>query len=403
MEYEKKISTIPFQEFYVNSCNTPYVKKRGSHCGFTLSDSQLSTLKNEQILVYYPIISEYSVKAGSFGILPESEGTKIKDLAELTKHFDESPNTIKKTYIENEEFRTYLLAIPLKKKFNVYLGKQKKYSVSFTENIAYMGKDGIVFRKIKIIEEFNLPPAKNIREALKDQKKTKKIQSNSSTENKVNVAKGAINNSKNNQSNKPQDEKYTFVDCTGISHKDVFYLFEKSKAIKELQIIKSSNNHVTRKHTVEERKVNLVAYSPKEKKFSCIPVVVHYCSKCKMYFDFYESFVKQLKANKIDVSRFLVAFKNDMNEPFEFEMGNLRNNSRLNLFGYRAGASGQSSAERQRLITRLIQGNYMSPSEIKSHLSFLIRFHSENPNMSHALNDWDDDIYFINKHLMKKL
>lgn len=63
----------------------------------------------------------------------------------------------------------------------------------------------------------------------------------------------------------------------------------------DLQLIKGSNNHCSKNHTVRCKAIEIIFYDHKQHCFNTYTIAVQYCEKCKRYFDFYNSFTSQLK------------------------------------------------------------------------------------------------------------
>lgn len=167
----------------------------------------------------------------------------------------------------------------------------------------------------------------------------------------------------------------------------------------KIQLIGSSNNHATRHHPVEDVVVKLAYKAPKSKSFDVVSISMHYCSQCKKYFDIKQSFLQQIEKAHLDIHNFAVSFESESGLPIEFKQMNLKEYSKLKLFGYSVGANGLNTSSRHDLINFLLDKHLMTASEIKSHLQFNIRYIGNKPNMENAVGDWKNDINYVNDYI----
>lgn len=125
-------------------------------------------------------------------------------------------------------------------------------------------------------------------------------------------------------------------------------------------------------------------------------VKLHYCSKCKQYFDFSNSFYNQLSNLKMSRNDVYAILINDKNKEIHHESTNLKLNeeSRLKILGY---SSKLSTRFRQKMLKDFAFHNLLSISEMKSILEFLIRFVGSQDRMSKSRDIWEDDIKFLNR------
>jgi hypothetical protein len=199
-----------------------------------------------------------------------------------------------------------------------------------------------------------------------------------------------------------KNSKIPAYDYTKKEVNNALILFDNTDAIKSVQLIKSSNNHISKRHKCEDKVAHVVVYEKEKKVFYCVKMSIHYCESCNQYFDFYESFAAQLKKHGFDLHMAVLNYYDENNRPIEFKDFELKEYSKLNLFGYRAGKHGLSTGQREKLLSTLIKGKYMTASEIKAHLSFLIRFQGDKAGLENAKRDWENDIQFVNKLIAKK-
>lgn len=167
----------------------------------------------------------------------------------------------------------------------------------------------------------------------------------------------------------------------------------------KIQLIGSSNNHATRIHPVEDVAVKLAYKNPNSKTFDIVSVPMHYCSKCKKHFDMKKSFLQTLEHYHLDINYFAASFENESGQPIVFKQMDLRQFSKLKLYGYSVGANGLSTSARHGLLDFILQNHLMTASEIKSHLQFNIRYVGSKPNMENAVGDWENDIDYVNEYI----
>lgn len=194
--------------------------------------------------------------------------------------------------------------------------------------------------------------------------------------------------------------EFRSIEKSNLKTSDVFLMFEDKKNIRQIQLIKNSYNHVTQRHRIDDRIINVIYYIPDEKKFSAFKILFHYCESCNMYFDFYDSFIAQIEKYKIRMCDIITSCLDDHYEKIKVDFAIMNEHSLLNILGYHVGRNGLSTSVRQKLLSRLITEKVLSASEIKNHLEFLIRFHTKRKNMDYALSCWQEDILFVNDYLL---
>lgn len=78
--------------------------------------------------------------------------------------------------------------------------------------------------------------------------------------------------------------------------------------------------------------------------------------------------------------------------------------SKLTLYGYAVGVNGLNEKQRHEILEYVINNKIMRGYEIIKHLQGLIFLRNEqyNKNFSAAINDWENDIMFIEKYITTK-
>lgn len=181
---------------------------------------------------------------------------------------------------------------------------------------------------------------------------------------------------------------------------DYFSLYDQYSAITSIQIISGSNNHITKNHKISDKTVNIIYMNKIYKKYSVIKIILHFCEQCKVYFDFEESFLIQLKKLNINPSDLLIKILDKNMQSYSIDGDELANESFLHSLGYVCGRTkGLSKKERQNLLMKIIDREIMTISQIKNSIEFNIRMFGNNPNYTYALMDWKSDIDFLNEYI----
>ena len=171
--------------------------------------------------------------------------------------------------------------------------------------------------------------------------------------------------------------------------------------VDELQIIDSSNNHVTRNHKVINQKFYIkIKTSQYDSGYILIEYNGHYCNKCKNYFDFKQSFILQLRNQDVPIHKIESRLIDDNGkrisvDKLRFELYNKE--SDLHSYGYKVGHSGISKLKRQKILDKLIFDKILSVSEIKDTLNRNISTFKGNKRYEKSVTDWKDDLDYINK------
>lgn len=145
--------------------------------------------------------------------------------------------------------------------------------------------------------------------------------------------------------------------------------------------------------------VKLAYKNPKSKTFDIVSIPMHYCSRCEKYFDMKQSFLQTLQKYNLDINYFAASFESETGHPIVFKQMDLREFSKLKLFGYSVGANGLSTGARHELLDFILKNHLMTASEIKSQLQFNIRFIGKKAHMDDAVGDWEKDIDYINDYI----
>lgn len=192
------------------------------------------------------------------------------------------------------------------------------------------------------------------------------------------------------------------ISISNFETDNVFTLMNKVDIVKKIQLIKNSYNHVTMKHRIEDREINIIFYIPSKHKFSSFKILMHYCHDCNMYFDFYESFKSQIERHDIKIHNIITSCIDDNKKVIHVEENKFNKLSKLKKLGYHVGLNGLSRSQRQLLLSKIISEELMSSSEIKNHLEFLIRYQKNSHKQRFSILCWEEDINFINEYVLKK-
>ena len=175
----------------------------------------------------------------------------------------------------------------------------------------------------------------------------------------------------------------------------------KIDIVSELQVVDSSNNHVTRMHDIIDKTFYIRI---KESKYGSSSILMeyngHYCTRCKKYFDFKQSFIGQLKKEDISINRVETKLTDENNN--KININNLRfelynDESILHKFGYKVGTSGVSKGKRHKIIDKVIQNNILTLSEIKDILNRNISRFDGVKRYKKSVDNWREDLEYINK------
>lgn len=307
----------------------------------------------------------------------------------------------------NEELKLFC-AIPKERICSIYSNEKNIYSVQTINDIINIHRNGAVSRDVKIIDYFedNIPNKSQEKKSKKKKKGKKILEKPAMSEMekkedpfyyKFDEAFFFEENLRTNEAVKSLKNVKNRVSVSSLKASEPFTCFTTGNAIKQMQLIRGMRNHVTLGHNINNKKATFVYYDNKQGMFVCIEMLVHYCEKCKCYFDFYHSFLEQLKNAGISRASLVLRYFDENGREIFFDDIFLREHSKLNLLGYRAGLSGLSKEKRQGLLEYIIDEKYMSPAEIKSHLEFLINYRGKESRMSYAKKCWEEDILYINQ------
>ena len=189
------------------------------------------------------------------------------------------------------------------------------------------------------------------------------------------------------------------VECSNLFP---FVFMKNRSCVEKLQLIKGSNNHATRKHPIKDVVVNCIVYNPAGGKFNTVKISAHYCEKCHVYFEFYNSFREQMKQNNIKVENVATKLVDEHDREYIFQSLELHKYSKLSRLGYHVGKGGLSDDIREYLLRKIIKEKYMTAAEIKDLLNWFINFNGKNSYLSHCVPLWEKDILFVDKLIAEK-
>ena len=187
------------------------------------------------------------------------------------------------------------------------------------------------------------------------------------------------------------------------------YYYSFSDALQEenipplLQLLDSGNNHVTCLHKISNKIISVPYKLKDDNKIRILSVKCHFCEDCFRYFDFYNSFIEQIKQFgltlndimiRIDSSKYMNydSFQ-DYDTDFYSYFGS---ESVLHQYGYRVGYSGLSSKRRQKLLKHLNDDKLLSIGQMKSIINLNISRVRGRSGYEQAEEDWRDDIRYLN-------
>ena len=178
-------------------------------------------------------------------------------------------------------------------------------------------------------------------------------------------------------------------------------VMNRHNIVQGIQLIASHHNHSTIGHNVKDVVGTFAFYDSKRDSYSTFNIVVHYCEKCRRYFEIRSSFELQLKSVGLKLEDVLTGYYNDHMVPITFKHFGLNETSLLGKYGYSVKKGGPSKYERQIIIDYVLENHIMSKSEIKSFIDYLISFNGKKSHMEDAVNKWQQDINYINSLVLK--
>lgn len=380
---DKTIDTTPYVQRFQSSYNYDYYQKHNKNCIFILSSSyELSS--DRHMLLFVP---QYKMVHNEYKIWKYNEdmyGKRLHSISDLSKYIQYEKKDITQRVVDNKRYLDCLLSVPKGFEFEVYYKQVRYYKVKFTEQKAYVFNDGKIGRRISIIKVFAEKILKD--KVLENNASSKEVQADSTYKAYSEIS----------------FDKKQKVKVYKTKRRDPFYYFDAEQALKSIQLIRGNHNHITRKHKIEDRTVSLVLYHRKEKQYSKIDIAVHFCKTCDTYFDFYDSFKCQLEQNRIQMQDLVLNCYDGSGKTIHMNTNALNEQSKLKMFGYQVGQNGLSDRRRHELLKRLINGNYLSASEIKQFLEFYINFNGKRKNMVYAKKCWKQDIDYVNQLIKNK-
>lgn len=404
-DYVKRKSTKQIIKLYKSYCNAykNYLEKIDS-CSVRKSKEREWDIVDTLNIIKFK--SSFFKEYSSRRIKIDVDDTVIAKLKHQSRLYHIHKKSDKPLH-SNSELK-FFCAIPEGYKCNLYCNNELRALVVIANHFVSVHRNGSVSRDVINIEWMEAKEEKKQQENDKKKKNisknvTKSIDNISDKQSKKHIA--ITEEEQNKLSEKMNCNEVVIalrnrerrVSFSGVKTEDSFSCFSKVNAVKRIQLIRGMRNHVTLGHSIENRTASFVYYDSKIGKYVGIKILLHYCNNCKCYFDFYNSFLGQLRMEGLTRNGLLVRYFDEYDNEMFFDNISLREHSRLNLFGYKAGYSGLSQERRQILLTRLIDEKYMSPAEIKNHLEFLINFRGKEKKMAYCKQCWEEDIAYINQ------
>jgi hypothetical protein len=208
--------------------------------------------------------------------------------------------------------------------------------------------------------------------------------------------KGASN--KKNSQKAPLVQNYE-TGLVGFSFKEP----NNDSCLHTLMILRGHDTH--KGHKVLDE-VKYLKYLSKSFVPTTVPITVHYCCDCRNYFDFEESFIRQIRQYHIHGRSILTKLLNYRQDIYKFpdeysDMASISFNdaSPLSYFGYHVGEHGRTRSERQKILVAIIENKIMTVTAIKSLLQQFIHYNGARKNMDKAIADWKEDIDFLNAYV----
>lgn len=180
---------------------------------------------------------------------------------------------------------------------------------------------------------------------------------------------------------------------------DFFNLYDEYFPVTHFQIISSRNNHATRKHSIKDETITIIYKDKKGDEYKTAKLLMHYCQQCKVYFDFRESFFRQLEELDINCKQILASIVSDDGTPFKFDESLFSKESLLHSLGYVVGNTyGIDAHARQEIIKNAILRNILTITDIKNILEFNIQFAGKRKSNKYSCECWENDLDFINSY-----
>ena len=172
-----------------------------------------------------------------------------------------------------------------------------------------------------------------------------------------------------------------------------------------LQLVDSSSNHSTRGHQVTDVVLRLPFQKPDSNQIQVLELKAHRCLDCDKDFDFHASFLEQLKRVNIQIEELKIQLLIH-NQIYDFRVqsepfSTFNKESFLHTLGYHVGVNADSDLQRQELLKKIVDSKVMSISEIKSVINQDIRLFSKRKEYHLAIQQWKDDIQFLNGLISK--
>lgn len=124
------------------------------------------------------------------------------------------------------------------------------------------------------------------------------------------------------------------------------------------------------------------------------PISVYYCPVCNEYYVNYDEYQRFCRRYGIPPFR-LYDDRNFFGSGGGY-YDNLREQSKLNLYGYNVSESnGLTAAGRQNRLAEIIDAGLMKQAEICSLIEGIMRMHKNSPNCMIAMKKWEQDLAFV--------
>ena len=238
--------------------------------------------------MFRPIYRKVHHKRESFSYNEALTGHTYHDFSEIADFI--KVNEVKETtkVLANTSFKEHLLSMPQNQSFYIDVADEPFCKAVFTDNKAYVYEDGSIGREVKILYFYPSDNKSRTKQnhTTKQVKRTRKSRQNfekarthiytvpKSMENKN---AGAINGLSQISSYLTHERKITkpsSIRRLSQISSDPFYFFDQKESIRNIQLIKGQNNHVSRGHNVVNKKVLFTKYHKDTHKYSQVEILI---------------------------------------------------------------------------------------------------------------------------------
>ena len=201
-------------------------------------------------------------------------------------------------------------------------------------------------------------------------------------------------NSKSNHS------EPTRIEIKPQKYESIASAFKMEPLTFHLQLVDSSSNHSTRGHQVMNVVLRLPFQKLNSNQIQVLELKAHHCLDCHKDFDFHSSFIEQLKRVNVKIEELKIQLL-VQNQNYDFRVqsdpfSTFHKESFLHTLGYHVGVNADANLQRQEFLKKIVDSNVMSISEIKSIINQDIRLFSKRKEYQLAIQQWKDDIQFLN-------